>query len=551
VSQALAQRTRLTSVADAVLTGLVASGVDTIFGFPGETSLPLYLAAQLRPDLQHILARCPRCAGYMAEAYARVSGRVGVCDAPGGIGSPHVAPALLEGFNSSTPMLFLASGVSRAGRGRWATGECDQQQMFAPVTKRRVRLEVPDGAAQRIRAAAREAASPRGGPVFVEIPADILTMGVPDQSADSIPVYQPYRPVPGPGVIAEVARCVRLACQPVIVAGGGIHLSGAAYSLRRLVAETGLPVATTLNGKGAVDENLPNALGVTGAKGAFATNDFVFAADCVIAIGTKLGDKSTDRYRWPHPGQTLIHVDCDPAELDRFGHPSIAVLSDAGEFCRALVGELSGYRYHGPRFDADQPFWERGLTDHLCRRITRELGDEDIVVADASVASGWAGAAIRLRGARQRLLTPRGSGSIGYALPAALGAKQARPRARVFAIGGDGGLAMAVHEFETAVRARLPVTYFLLNNQRLGLIDKHAVELHGFQPVSAEFTPLDWQRIAAAFGWRSILVRSAGELDACWEEAVSGSQPTLVECVVPASECAPDFIITKQGGERP
>ena len=543
---------RLTPIADALLSGLAAVGVDTIFGFPGETSLPLYLAAQRQREIRHVLARCPRCAGYMAEAYARVTGRVGVCDAPGGIGSPHAVPALLEAFNSSTPMVFLASGVGRAARGRWSTGECDQQQLFGAVTKSRVRLELPDDAVGRVCAAVRTAASPRSGPVFVEIPADVLALRVPG-GVTAVPApatRAAHRSAPLPGVVSEVARYVRRAGHAVVVAGGGIHLASGADDLRRLVAATGLPVATTLNGKGAVDECLPNVVGVTGAKGSIAANNFVRAADCIIAIGTKLGDKSTDRHRWPGPAQTLVHVDCDPAELDRFGHPSLPVLSDAREFCRALARELAGFRYRGIPFQPDQPFWELGVTDHLCRRITDELGDDDIVVADASVASGWAGAAIRLRGARQRLLTPRGSGSIGYALPAALGAKYARPGARVFAIGGDGGLAMAMHELETAVRARLPITYFLLNNQRLGLIDRHAVELHGGSPVSGEFGPVDWQRIAPAFGWRSVLVRSADELDARWDEATAPDEPTLVECAIPASEGAPDFIVTTQGERR-
>ena len=390
---------RLTPIADALLSGLAAVGVDTIFGFPGETSLPLYLAAQRQRETRHVLARCPRCAGYMAEAYARVTGRVGVCDAPGGIGSPHAVPALLEAFNSSTPMVFLASGVGRAARGRWSTGECDQQQLFGAVTKSRVRLELPDDAVGRVCAAVRTAASPRSGPVFVEIPADVLALRVPG-GVTAVPApatRAAHRSAPLPGVVSEVARYVRRAGHAVVVAGGGVHLASGADDLRRLVAATGLPVATTLNGKGAVDECLPNVVGVTGAKGSIAANNFVRGADCIIAIGTKLGDKSTDRHRWPGPGQTLVHVDCDPAELDRFGHPSLPVLSDAREFCRALASELAGFRYRGIPFQPDQPFWEVGVTDHLCRRITDELGDDDIVVADASVASGWAGAASLLR----------------------------------------------------------------------------------------------------------------------------------------------------------
>ncbi|MBX6168908.1 MAG: thiamine pyrophosphate-binding protein [Thermobispora bispora] len=538
------------TVADAILTGLAQAGVRTVIGFPGETSLPLYVAAQRQDAVRHVMARCPRCAGYMAEAYARVSGEVGVCDAPGGIGSPFTTPALLEAYNSSTPLVFIASGVSREKRGRWTTGECAQQELFGAVTKSAVRLEVPDGAAARVASAVHAAASPRSGPVFVEVPSDVLTLpagGGP--CGGSAPARGRLRAAPAADVVAEVAKLLRDAGRAVVVAGGGVHIGDAPRAQRAGVARPRRPVATTLNGKAAVDERLPNALGVTGSKGGLAANRYIHDADVIVAIGTKLGDKSTDKYRWPRAGQVLVHVDSDAGELDRFGHPSVPVFADAGEFCRALTVELSGFRYLGPAFRPEPPFWSSGLTDHLCRRLTAELGDADVVVADASVSSGWAGAAVRMRGARQRLLTPRGSGSISYALPAALGAKLARPDARVFGIGGDGGLSIAMHEMETAVRHDLPVTYFLLNNERLGLIDRHAVDLLGGRPVSSDFTSIDWQAIASAFGWRSVRVRDTSELDAVWDTVCDGARPTLVECVVPADESAPDLVLTLRGDE--
>lgn len=531
----------MSTVADAVLAGLAAADVDTVFGFPGETSLPLYIAAQRQSSIRHVLARCPRCAGYMADAFARVSGTVGICDAPGGIGSPFTTPALLEAFNSSTPLVFLASGVSRVHKGRWTTGECSQQALFSPVCKAAIRLETSDGAGARAANAVRLAEAPRSGPVFFEIPSDILVLPC-DQ--DALPPQHAPPCAPSSTAMATVARTVREAKSVVIVAGGGVHSGSSA--LRELVTLTGLPVATTLNGKGAVDETLPNALGVAGAKGSVAANGLIRAADCIIAIGTKLGDKSSDRYRWPAPGQTLVHVDSSSTELVRFGHPSVPVLADATEFCLLLAAELAGFRYAGPVPPRAEPFWDRGLTDYLCGRLSTELDSADVVVADASVSSGWAGAAIQLTGGRQRLLTPRGSGSIGYALPAALGAKHARPGSRVFAMGGDGGFSIAMHEMETAVRERLPVTYFLLNNQRLGLIDRHAVDLLGGNSISSQFGPVDWQKIGAAFGWRTTRVRSSGELDEVWDEMTDGTTPSLVECVVSADENAPDFVLTSR-----
>jgi len=537
------------TVADVILTALSQAGVDVMFGFPGETSLPLYLAAQRQQRVRHVLARCPRCAGYMADAFARVSGRVGACDAPGGIGSPFTIPALLESYNSSVPLVFISSGTARHRRGRWTTGECAQQELFGAVTKFSERIEVPDDVVGRVIAAVRHALSPRSGPVYLEIPSDLFSLPTPDMSWADRHALLP-KAAPAPHVTALVARHIKAAASAVIIAGGGVHLGGAEEELRALIQATGLPVATTLNGKGAIDERLPNALGVTGAKGSFTANDAVQSADCIVVLGSKLGDKSTNGYRWPSAKQTLFHVDSSATELSRFGHPGIPVLSDAGVFCQALMRELGDYHYEGTINPPASPFWAPGLSDYLCKRLTPELEDEDVVVADASVSSGWAGAALRLYGARRRLLTPRGSGSISYALPASLGAKIARPQARIFAIGGDAGFAMAMHEMETAVRNDLPITYFLLNNERLGLIDRHATELSGGQPISSKFSHLDWQSIAPAMGWRSYKVTSGDELDKIWETICDAAVPTLVECVVPPDEEAPDYIVTREHARK-
>lgn len=207
----------MSTVADAVLAGLAAADVDTVFGFPGETSLPLYIAAQRQSSIRHVLARCPRCAGYMADAFAQVSGTVGICDAPGGIGSPFTTPALLEAFNSSTPLVFLASGMSRVHKGRWTTGECAQQDLFSPVCKATVRLETADDAGSRAANAVRLAEAPRSGPVFLEVPSDVLVLPC-DQDTPPPQRAPPSAPNAGPvgrqelPSLGEVHRPARTGC---------------------------------------------------------------------------------------------------------------------------------------------------------------------------------------------------------------------------------------------------------------------------------------------------------------------------------------------------
>jgi acetolactate synthase-1/2/3 large subunit len=535
------------NAADAIVAALHDAGVKHVFGFPGETSLPLYVALQRQTDIEHVIARCPRCAAYMAEAYARVAQVVGVCDAPGGIGSPHAAPALHEAHNSSVPLVMLASGVARTARGRWSTSQCDQQELFRPLVKQTAYLDLPEQANERVHEALRLAGSPRTGPVFCEIPADVLAAEAPRPTAPVPPRplgrYPFTRTAAPEHLVRQAAELLRAAHAPVIVAGGGVYLSGGAPALQALVECAGTPVATTLNGKGAYKEQSAGSLGVTGAKGNPTANAALARADCILAIGTKLGDKSTDGYRWPRPDQTLIHVDCDAGELARTPAAQLGIQADARLFCWALTLELASRptppQPPGPR-PAPSP---ESLTSKLCHDLSEALPDRAVIVADASVASGWAGSAVHLAARNQRVLTPRGSGSIGYALPAAIGAQFASPDARVVAIGGDGGLAMAMHEMETAARHRLPLTYLLLDNQRLGLIDSHATSLLGAAPVSAHFAPIDWASVARGFGWQVRQVTDAPELDwqALWSTQTG---PVLVHCNVDRDELAPDFRLT-------
>lgn len=537
-------------IGESVANYLVSIGVQHVFGFPGETSLPLYIGMQRTAGIQHILARCPRCAGYMADSYARLSGRIGVCDAPGGIGSPFVAPALHEAKNSSIPLVLIASGVARTKRGKWSTSECNQQGLFKAITKQTVMLDDEAGLLEELDAAFQTAMSPRTGPVFVEIPADVFAAASPSTTSLLHPTastqYPALHPTPDQAALAQAGQLIRQATSPVVVAGGGTHLSGATSLMHQLAEGCRIPVATTLNGKGSFNECHALALGVTGAKGNLETNRFIQAADCVLVLGSKLGDKSTDGYAFPQPGQRVIHVDSDPNELQRSASGYVPILSDIKLFCEVLIDQLADFTAPEQPLPDSNPFWELGLTNHLCELLSSSLSSHAVVIADASVASGWAGAAIRFSSSHQRLITPRGSGSIGFALPAAIGAAFARPTSQIIAIGGDGGLAIAMHEMETAVRYHLPIVYFLLNNQRLGLIDRHLTELQNGHAISDRFTDIDWIQIGQAMGWQSIRITSIDELNHRWSDLMSTDQPTLVELQIPATEMAPDFFIARQ-----
>ena len=526
------------------------AGVTHVFGFPGETSLPLYIGMQKTSGIQHVLARCPRCAAYMAESYARVSGKLGICDAPGGIGSPFVTPALHEANNSSTPLLFLASGVDQHKKGRWTTSQCDQQHLFKAVTKATYLLDEAENTGKMLYEAMHTAITPRTGPVFFEIPADIFAA---ESSAKKLPKfsinYPNYRISPDKKLLDEVVACLHRAKSPVIVAGGGVFLSKAVNEVQTLHATTGIPIATTLNGKGIVDEKNKNVLGVTGSKGSVEVNSYVQQSDCIVVLGSKLGDKSTNQYAWPRPGQTVIHVDADPKELKHLQEGYLPVLADIKVFVSELSELLKDWSIKPIVLPEKKIFWEEGATHQLCQLITDILPEDSILVADASVASGWAGAAVTFS-KNQRLVNPRGSGSIGYALPAAIGASFARPDKKIIAIGGDGGFAISMHEMETAARYRLPIIYFLLNNNRLGLIDKHATALLKGKPVSDQFIDVEWCAIAQSMGWAATRIDSPRELKNLIPLLSSIQKPLLIDYRISPNEMAPDFFITLNHTKR-
>lgn len=541
----------MSTLADALCELLISSGVDVIFGFPGETSLPLYIALQTRANrIRHVLARSPRGAGYMADAYARVSGRIGIADSPGGIGSPFVVPCAHEANNSSVPLLLLASGEGKARSRTWTTSSCDQQKLFGAVTKETFLLESIEAlpaTLERVYQALRSAPS---GPIFLEIPGDLFSASVDlaqftlatghDRAVAVISTSACSSTKPR---LTEVLELLRRARSIAVVAGGGTHLAGSSLRLEALISKVQWPFATTLNGKGVVEESHPRCLGVAGGKGLASANEYLAHVDCLLALGTKLGDKTSNYGQLFHAKQHVIHVDDNASNLGARSDSYTPVLCDVNLFLDALGEHVLPSMEHLP-LAPQLPFWPASPTAELCDYLSDVLPENAVVAADASVSRAWAGAAIRFRRRGQRLLTPAGSGSLSYALPAAIGAQIARPQARVVGIGGDGGFSMSLHDMETAVRLNTPIAFFLLNNNRLGLIDRHSRELLGGEPVSDSFVNVDWQAMAQAFQWDFYRANSVASLRDGGFELQRLSRPTLIEYEVPVDEAAPDFLLT-------
>ncbi|MEU2679576.1 thiamine pyrophosphate-binding protein [Streptomyces sp. NPDC007107] len=537
--------------ADVLAETLRGAGVEMFFGLPGESTLPWYAAVR-RSGVRHVMARSETAAGYMADACARFTGRVSVVDAPGGIGSPLLLPALHEAHNSSIPLVAFTSGVPASLQGRWTTADCRHQEMFGPAVKATVSVpdatRLPDLAARAVRLAVQG----RPGPVHLDVPSDILAApydGPPAGDRNAGAGVDGSRIRPDRQELAAVVRLLTAAERPLLVAGGGVHLSGAYDQLASFTEAFGIPVGTTFNGKGVLAETHPSSIGVVGAKGSTAANDIAARADVVLWIGSKAGDKSTGYGRLPAPGAACVQVDIDEEELGRILTPRHVLHADAAAALEDLCDALSMAGRQG------FPAWTgttKALLDApqddvspspggLVRTLDELCPDDTAVIADASRACSWVGAHFRCRRAGRSIIAPRGSGSIGYALPAAIAAALAQPERTVVGIGGDGGFALACQELETAVRTGTRLVFVLLNDNAFGLLNRVSSVSLDDPHLVEPFAPTDWTAVARGFGWQAHTARNGAAFETALKTALAAEGPTLIDVPLASDVSSPDF----------
>ncbi|MET9697958.1 thiamine pyrophosphate-dependent enzyme [Streptomyces sp. NPDC006529] len=544
----------MVTVADAMAARLSEYGVSHVFGYPGETSLSLYAAFQRSESLSHIVGRCPRGAAYAAEAYARISGEVAVCDAPGGIGSPYCTPALLEAYNSGTPLVLITSGPSKSTARPWATGQVEHARLFESITKRVYVIRAQEGALATLDAALALAARPRRGPVVIEIAPDVLEaeadealLNAPAPAADA---EVPADPAGDPRVAERAraaARAIRNGASVALIAGGGSHTEGTAEVLRDFVGRFGIPVFTTLNGKGVLSETGDDAPRVVGSKGDTPANEYISGCDVVLYAGSKMGDKSTNQYAWPSADQFLVRIDHDPRVADIAPERGSLLREEIDRGLRLLAQELGDWSYGGARPRAASGSWSPSGTASLVRTVNAAMAGQDVCVGEASVASGWFGALLHLV-TPQRLITPRGTGSLGYAIPASVGAAVARPDAAVWTLVGDGGLTMSIGELETIARLGLNVKVTILDNGRLNLIDQHAIHHHKAAAVSRDFLRIDWPGICEAIGLPVMSCDDPDQDAARISSFFAAKGPAVLVLGTSVDEISPDMAIAIKKG---
>ena len=543
-----AERGNALTGAEAVVRMLQHYGVEIVFGLCGDTSLPLYDAlARLDHGITHVLTRDERSAAYMADAYARLSGRVGVCEGPSGGGATYILPGVVEANESSVPLLAITSDISVSSRGRFTLTEIDQAALFRPATKWNAVIDRSVDIPRTLRAAFRAMTTGRPGAAHIGLPFDVQNGAVEEDDVRAGP-QSGRRVVPDPDAIRAAADAIASASAPLFICGGGAMTAGGEAALLGLAEAIGAPVATTISGKGSIAETHDLAVGVVGSNGGTPeTRAVVEAADLVVFVGCRAGSVTTERWRFPRPGAArIVHIDVDPRVLGANYPTEVAVAGDAKLALEALAEALDGASpgridpaflraQKAKKFEAFDALAKSDETPIRPERLVAALQDalpaDSVVVADPGTPCPYLSAYLVLEKPGRGFLSNRAHGALGYAMPAAIGAQFARPDAKCVAVMGDGSFAFTSGEMETVVRLGLPIAFVVVSNSSFGWIKAGQKTGYGGRYHAVDFSQTDHARIAEAYGLRAWSVSEPAALAPALAAAIAHDGPSLVDVV--------------------
>ena len=533
---------------------LQAHGGGPMFGMGGFQLLPFYDAVR-RLRMTHTLINDERCGAFAADAYAKLSGRVGLCDATLGPGATNLVTGLVEALNAGSPVVAIVGDTHRAHSWKNMTQETHQAEILRPACKELLRVERTERIPEFVHRAFTVATTGRPGPVVLIVPEDVChdTHPFDPEGFVADPRYQAapaLRSRPDAEDVARAAALLAKAECPLILAGGGVHISQAAPTLQAFAEAARIPVAHTMSGKGAIACTHPLSAGLFGRYDRIA-NGLIAESDCLLVIGCKLGEIATKRYTVPEPGKTLIHLDCVAEEIGRTYTPTVPLWGDA----RAGIADLQGAIGDAP--PAAREAWcdqvarrmaewrdmarERLESDEvpvsmgrLMGELNKALPEDAVLIADGGFAAHWGGLLYDSRRPGRGFVPDRGFASIGYGLPGAIGAKLAVPDRPVVALTGDGGFNMVLGELETARRLKLAVTIIVVNNAASGYVKALQHLMYGEGAYqSSDLAETDYARVAEALECRGIRVEQPGELAGALRTALGErGRPTVLDVVV-------------------
>ncbi len=537
--------------AEAVVEMLKAHGVQILFGLCGDTSLPFYDAlARLPHGMRHIFTRDERSAAYMADGYARVSGKVGVCEGPSGGGATYILPGLAEANESSVPVLCINSDISVSARGRYTLTELDQGALMRPVTKWNAVLDRAQDIPRIFRAAFDQMTSGRPGAAHIALPFDVQN-GPVDRSdvwGDAgLGRYPARRVAPDPSCVELAAKLLQGAARPLFLCGGGVVISGAEQELLELAERLSAPIATTISGKGSITEEHPLAVGVVGSNGGTPeTRAIVDRADLVVFVGCRAGSVTTERWRHPAPGKVkVIHLDVDPAVLGVNYGVDAPVVGDAKLALAALNQALATTKRpleasavqkakeeKFAKFSALAQSGDKPIKpERVVAEVARSLDPDAIVVVDAGTPCPYFSAYFPVRATGRRFFSNRAHGALGYSMSAAVGAHFARPQVKCIAVMGDGSFGFTSGELETVARHQLPIVFIVISNGTYGWIKAGQRTGYDGRYYGVDFDATDHAAVAAAYGVKSRRVTEPNDLGKALKEALAHAGPALVDIV--------------------
>lgn len=540
--------------AEAVVKMLEQYNVEYIFGLCGDTTLPFYDALyRLDHKIEHILTRDERSAAYMADGYARVTKKVGICEGPSGGGATYILPGLVEANESSIPILAITSDVSVNSRGHYPLTELDQESLMRPLTKWNAVISKSEMIPDMIRTAFRKMTTGRPGSAHLGLPIDVQRGEVnPNQiwADKKHATYPAYPKGPDLNVLQDFLNAILSSKFPIIICGGGVVLAGATKELKTFVEFLDIAVATTVSGQGSIPETHSNCVGVVGSNGGvLATREIVNQADLVIFIGCRAGSVTTELWKVPDKNKRIIHIDSDPEVISASYKTEVGIVSDAYLALREINNILKNSSKKFPSFygssnvkKVKKKKWDsfNQLAKSLDIPIKPErtiaslravLDDDAIIVADPGTPCPYVSAFFEIRTDGRTLFSNRAHGALGYSMSAAMGAWVGRPDKQVVSLMGDGSFAFTCGELETVVRKKMPITFVVFSNSSFGWIK--AGQKTGFNKryYSVDFNTTDHAAVAAAYGVKSWRVEDPNELQKILKHAVELNEPTLVDII--------------------
>ena len=527
---------------------LVREGVELLYGYPGGAIMPFYDALTSYPTLHHVLVRHEQAAAHAADGYARATGKVGVCVATSGPGATNLVTGLTTAYMDSTPILAITGQVGRPFIGRDAFQETDVIGVTQPITKHSFLVQKVEDLAEIVHEAFRLALSGRPGPVLIDIPKDVQiskTLYRPSASISSIEYLRAARvPEPSAAALTQAAKLISEAQRPLIMAGHGVILSNAYQELFVFAEKTNIPVITTLLGLSSFPETHPLAIGMPGMHGPAYVNHAISAADLIIGVGLRFDDRVSGKVSEFAPHARLIHIDIDPSEMHKVKVAAVPIVADAKAALAALneavepgdhsswINEVRSWeaqdieRGSGIKHDQEYPD-----PTSILDAIHAETNGEAVIVTDVGQNQMWTARHYTWTRPNSHI-TSGGLGTMGFALPAAMGVKMGMPDAPVWVVAGDGGIQMNIQELATLRQEGIAVKVAIMNNGYLGMVRQWQQFFHAGNYSETPITGPDYVQLASAYGLTGICVTRREDVAAAVHQAMEKEGTVIIDFVI-------------------